>query len=465
MSRDLLIRNVEIGAEKGLDLLLRDGVIAEIGRPSAAGAAILEGRGGAMLPGLHDHHIHLLALATERQSIQLGPAQTSDRTAFESKLRAAAATMPGRFLRATQYHESVAGPLDRASLDMVLPDTPVRVQYRTGSLWVLNSAALDLVLPETAWPDCVERDNAGHATGRIWRGDAWLRSRLKSAPPDLAPIGEELARLGITGLTDTSVSTTADEAALFEVAAASGSLRQRLLLMSGDWLPSSPGEAYRIGAVKILLDEHQLGDITPMTEKIKQARQWQRNVAVHCVTATELAFALAAFDEAGAQVGDRIEHGGVIDDDALMMIRRLGLAVVTQPSFVAERGDAYLDEVEAVDQPFLYRCASLLAAGVPLAASSDAPYASPDPWKAIMAAVERRTQSGRALGLAERISRRQALDLFLRKAEVLSHIRTIAIGEKADLCLLHLPLREVLEKPDKDQVAATIVAGELIYRA
>ena len=58
-------------------------------------------------------------------------------------------------------------------------------------------------------------------------------------------------------------------------------------------------------------------------------------------------------------------------------LRRLGVTVVTQPHFVAERGDQYLVDVDPDDQPLLYPCASLRAAGVAVAAGTDAPSAGP----------------------------------------------------------------------------------------
>jgi hypothetical protein len=339
------------------------------------------------------------------------------------------------------------------------------VQYRTGSLWVLNSAALALVLPHGDWPDCVERDEAGHPTGRIWRGDEWLRTRLDDAPaPDLSTIGAELAQCGVTGVTDTSVTTGASEAALFAQARQSGALPQHLTLMSGGELAASI--AYSVGAVKILLDDHALGDMEPILAKMLQARAWKRNIAVHCVTAAELAFTLAAFNQAGTRAGDRIEHGGVIYDEALHEIQRLGLTVVTQPSFISERGDIYLSEVDPSDLPFLYRCAALLEAGIPLAASTDAPYTSADPWAAMAAAIERRSKSGMLLGGSERIAAKAAFSLFLGKADNPGGSpRRVAVGEAADLCLLHMPLAEALLKPHRDNVAATIIAGRPVYQA
>ena len=76
-------------------------------------------------------------------------------------------------------------------------------------------------------------------------------------------------------------------------------------------------------------------------------------------------------------------------------LRDLGLVVVTQPSLVAARGDQYLADVDADDVAHLWRCGSLLAAGVGVAAGSDAPYGDADPWRAIAAARDRTTAVGR----------------------------------------------------------------------
>ena len=64
-----------------------------------------------------------------------------------------------------------------------------------------------------------------------------------------------------------------------------------------------------------------------------------RPVAVHCVTRVQLVLTLAALDAAGRLPGDRIEHGAVIPAESLPDLR--GLTVVTQPHFVAERGEQY----------------------------------------------------------------------------------------------------------------------------
>jgi len=456
----LLIRNVEVEGRAGLDVRVRSGLIMEIGAGLGAGRGDeIDGRGGALIPGLADHHIHLFALAAQDGSITL--AGVGSAREFGSRVAVALQGRPaGSWLRVTGYHEAMAGDLGRDILDAIAPHHPLRVQHQTGSLWVLNSLALEAVGAEAATASCIERDAAGRTTGRIWRGDAWLRSRLADAPPSLEAVGRQLASFGITAVTDASVTTDANAAGRLAAAVRSGEIPQRLRLMSGGALEAPADGAFEVGPVKVLLDDHDLPPLDEFIAWIGRARTWFRPVAVHCVTAAELAVTLAAFEAARALPGDRIEHGGVIPAEAIPVIRELGLTVVTQPAFVAERGDRYLSEVDPAEQTDLYRCATLRAAGVPVAASSDAPYASPDPWQGIAAAVSRRTEAGQRLGETEQVSAADALSMYLGgPASPGGRSRRVMVGEPADLCLLTAPLRDVLAAPSADFVAATLVGG------
>jgi len=458
----LVLRDVEVEGRAGLDVRLEHGRIAVIAARLPPGGLEIDGQGGALIPGLADHHIHLFALAAQRDSVTLGGVDGPD--SFRLRIKSATSTRPeGAWVRATGYHERMAGDLTREALDAIAPRHRLRVQHQTGSLWVLNSLALAAVTSDDA-PPSLERGPDGAPTGRIWRGDAWLRTRIGTEPPPLAPLGRQLAAYGITRLTDASVTTDEDAAARLANAHRAGDLPQRLTLMSGGALEAPADGAFAVGPVKVLLDDHALPEFDDFTLRIAQARRWGRSVAVHCVTAGELALTLAAFETAGARPGDRIEHGGVIPAAAIAQVRALNLTVVTQPAFVRERGDRYLAEVDPAEQPDLWRCASLLAAGVPVASSSDAPYASPDPWRGVAAAIDRRTSGGQNLGLSERVSAAEALALYLGDPTTPGGPAThIEVGMPADLCLLDAPLRDVLAAPGAEQVRATFIAGGLVY--
>jgi predicted amidohydrolase YtcJ len=142
----------------------------------------------------------------------------------------------------------------------------------------------------------------------------------------------------------------------------------------------------------------------------------------------------------------------------------LDLTVVTQPAFVAARGDRYLAEVDPDDQPHLYPCASLLAAGVEVGGSTDAPFGPDDPWVAINAAMDRRTRMGAVLGADERVPARRALELFLSApSRPGGPPRRVEPGAYADLCLLDAPLDAVLSAPTARRVRMAVCRGVVTY--
>jgi predicted amidohydrolase YtcJ len=456
----LLIRDAELASERA-DLRIEAGRIAALGRGLAAapGDRVLEARGGALLPGLHDHHLHLLAWAAALGSVPCGPPAVRDERALAAALRGARGA---GFVRGVGYHESVAGALDRARIDALLPGRPVRIQHRSGALWMLNSAACRaLGLDGGADAEGVERDAAGVATGRLFRLDAWLRARLAAEPaPDLAPVGAALARAGVTGVTDATPDLAPAALAALGAARSGGVLPQHLVLLGAP----APGDGFAAGPAKLVLDERALPPLAALVTRVRAAHAGGRAVAVHCVTRAELVLALAALEEAGVRAGDRIEHASVAPPELVAWLARLGLTVVTQPGFVRSRGDDYLREVELRDRPWLYRCAGFAEAGVALGAGTDAPFGEPDPWRAMQAAVDRRTAAGEALGAAEALSPERALALFTTPAGAPGGApRRLEPGARADLCLLDRPWSRAREALASDAVAATIGTGELIW--
>jgi predicted amidohydrolase YtcJ len=129
---------------------------------------------------------------------------------------------------------------------------------------------------------------------------------------------------------------------------------------------------------------------------------------------------------------------------------------VTQPNFIAERGDQYLRDIPPDEYAQLWRVASLMDAGIPVAASTDAPFGASDPWAAMRAAVTR------MIGPAERVGPRQALQMFLGWADRPALARTIAVGEPGDMCILAVPPSDALGALASDMVVATVVGGELV---
>ncbi|OBF28366.1 amidohydrolase [Mycobacterium sp. ACS1612] len=398
------------------------------------GEQVLDAAGATAIPGLHDHHVHLRSAAAALTSARVGPAEVRDRDDLARALAAAPVGGDG-WIRAVGYHEAVAGPLDRDVLDEVSPALPVRVQHRSGVLWTLNSAGLDRV------------GLADHPDGRLRSADRSWSDNLQRNESGLADVSRRLAAAGVTGVTDATPDLEVGDVVKLMQAHRHGELLQRVHCLA-------PG--------KRILHDTQL-DLDELTAWIAERHAEEAPVAVHCVTAAQLVVTLSALRAASVHPQDRIEHAAVVPDDMVSELTNLGVTVVTQPNFVAERGDQYLTDVPAEEHHALWRLRSLLQAGVKVALSTDMPFGRGDPWATMRAAVARTTAAGARLGPQECVSAEQALTMFCGSADAPAHPRALAAGEPGDLALLSAPPAQVLDELDPQMVAATVVAGQVVF--
>ncbi len=399
--------------------------------PPHPGESVFDAAGATVIPGLHDHHVHLRAAAAALDSVQVGPAHVHSRADLARVLADAPVGTDG-WIRAVGYHESVAGTLDRAVLDTLTSAVPVRVQHRSGVLWMLNSAGLRAV----GLPD--------HPDGRVRSYESWAEAVARRETA-LVELSRRLTGYGVTAVTDATPDLGAEGIVTLADARRHGELSQHV-----HWL--APG--------KRILHDDKL-DLDELAGWITERHSAGTGVAVHCVTASQLVVTLAAWRAAGTHPDDRIEHAAVVPADSVAELVALGVLVVTQPNFVAERGDDYLVDVAPADLPALWRLATLLDAGVRVALSTDLPFGGADPWAAMRAAVYRRTPSGAVLNPGECVSAETALAMFSGSAEQPDVPRIIAPGQPGDFCVLSAPPAEVLARLDSALVAATVVAGEL----
>ncbi|WP_179476001.1 amidohydrolase family protein [Mycolicibacterium vinylchloridicum] len=404
--------------------------VAETLTPRLA-ETVFDAAGGTVIPGLHDHHVHLRAAAAALDSVQVGPATVHSRDEL-SRVLARAPVGEDGWIRAVGYHESAAGSLDRYTLDELFDAVPVRIQHRSGVLWFLNSAGLFAV----GLPD--------HPDGRLRSYDSWSDA-VARRDTSLATISRRLLSYGVTGVTDATPDLGADDIVTLTEEHRHGGLHQGV-----HWL--SPGK-------RILHDDSL--DLDELTEWIAATHRTSGAVALHCVTASQLVVSLAALRAAGTHPGDRIEHAAVVPADSITELADIGVLVVTQPNFIAERGDQYLVDVDPEDQAALWRLASLLEAGVRVALSTDLPFGGADPWAAMHAATRRAGPSGAVLNEGECVSATTALTMFTGHAERPDVPRTVDPGQPGDLCVLGASPVEVLDTLDAGLVTATIIGGHL----
>jgi predicted amidohydrolase YtcJ len=430
-------------------VLVEAGRIGRIAEHLPGSADGVECWGAALLPGLHDHHVHLLAAAAADRSVSC--ARLAGDADLRSRLRGAEPGSDG-WVRAVEFD----GDLDCLALDLVSGPRPTRLQHRSGAMWMVNSAGVDALDLDGVVVDGIERDDLGRPTGRLWRLDDWLRDRIGSdTAPDLAWLSSRLASYGVVGVTDATPSIDAKGIDMLGSA-----IEQRLTLLGA----AAPGEGYELGPRKVVLGDHALPARESLVELIRATRP--RPVAVHSVTRASLVLVLSALSEVGVVEGDRLEHAAVATPELIAWIAELGLTVVTQPSLVQIRGAEYLDRAEEDDREFLWPHRSLLDAGVRVGLSSDAPYGEINPWSSIAASVRRQTEDGRVLGARERVGSWSALRAYLTRAEDPGGPeRRVEVGELADLVLLDRTLAAALENPADVQPTLTLIDGHVIFDA
>jgi predicted amidohydrolase YtcJ len=466
--QSLLVINAEVGGQAGREIRVSAARILQVGARLARrhGEAVLDAAGGAVIPGLHDHHVHLRALVAARQSVDESAA--ADPAAFDRIItQAAAALGPGAWLRVTGWTETSAGYLDRYRLDKLTGANLARVQHRSGAMWVLNSAALRQASAADSDLAGIERDDRGVPTGRLLRLDGWLRDRLGSSlsadsfRTQLADFARRSACLGVTGFTDTTPNRDQPDVDEFTQLSSAGVIPQRLVLMAPPGLREPAADRVSLGPRKVILDDAALPEAAELASLARATHQAGSRLAVHCVTAEQLLITVAALEELGRAKGDRIEHASVVPPGYPARLAQLGVVVVTQPGFIGVRGDDYLRDVALTEQAWLYPAATLARAGVAVAAGTDAPFGPSDPWRCVTSAVTRRTPAGQVLGPAEQMSPQQALQLFLTAPEDPRRARTVAPGQPGDLCVLRVPLRPFLAQPSAEGVRACIIGAQV----
>jgi len=455
-----VITNAEVDGRL-VSVVIDGGNIVEITEDVVTlGADVVDASGGALIPGLHDHHVHLLAMAARREGIDLDPLQSPRE--FDDALRSASANSATGWLRASGYDEHRHGALDCRRLDALVGNRPLRVQHRSGLAWVVSTSGLDLLL-NGELPEGIERDAGGVPTGWLLRLDEWIADRIAPTAPSLREVGAELAAFGITGVTDATPNLGQGRLELLRSAVSDRSLPQRLVLLGVDD-PATVADFARVGPAKIVIDEVTGLDPDALGQIISAHHLKDRAVAIHAVSRAETVTAVTALALAGIHPRDRIEHGSVLPEDLDAILASGSVTVVIQPGLVGERGDHYLSSVDPVDLPFLHRAASLQSAGIAVAIGSDAPVTSADPWAAIATATTRQTRSGNVIGESERVDARTALGWYLADPlDLGGSPRRVACGNAADLCLLDVPLEQVLAAPDAAHVRMTWVGGRLVH--
>lgn len=520
-------------------VLVRGGRIAAVGpeaevvrRARELGASRTETvdlAGGLLVPGFVDAHVHPVHAGLDRAACDLSEA--GDLPGYQERVRAYAAAHPDReWITGGGWDMSAfpGGLPHRRHLDFV--DRPVYlVQSDLHAAWV-NGRALELAGIDRDTPDPpdgrIERDPDGTPSGVLHEGAMDLVGRLTPRPTErdlldaLLEAQRYLFSLGVTGWQDAIVGPYAgvdDLLPAYLSAAGSGALRAKVV--GALWWDRTRGveqieelkerrsraaglPTFRATSVKIMQDgipenftaavlepycgrggERGLSYVDPVLLKEYVAALDREGFQIHFHAIGERAVreVLDALENTSPANRHHIAHLQIIEPSDVPRLAALGVTANLQALWAChdpEMDELCIPHLGAERAAWQYPFADLVRHGTRLAAGSDWPVTSADPFQAMHVAVNRTlppddpdyaTHPGaatpflphQALDLATIMTAYTAGSAWLNR----SPAGVIAEGAPADLAVLdrdpfRLPPAEIYTT----KVEMTFVDGECVHQ-
>ncbi|MGN6654333.1 MAG: amidohydrolase [Rhodanobacter sp.] len=488
----------------------------------ADGARVVDGHGRTLLPGLIDAHGHVLELGYARNSVDLSETRSLDEAL--AKVKAYAKAHPqAKWIRGGGWNQ-VIWKLGRfptaAELDTAVADRPVWLSRVDGHAAWANSAAIKLagVTRATADPagGRIERDTQGNPSGVFVDGATELvdthvpalTAAEKAAALDTALA--EMARVGLTGVSDAGIDL--DNYRLYRQYADAHKLTARIYAMirdTGESFDAISKDGPLIGygndfltvrAVKLFADgalgsrgaamlkpysddPHNSGLLfmspATMTAKIDKAFAKGYQVGIHAIgdranreVLDSFAAAYRSHPQAKA-LRNRVEHAQIVSLQDIPRFVPLQLIASMQPTHATSDMNMAEDRVGHERIQGAYAWQRFLKQGTVIAAGSDFPVESPNPFYGLYSAVTRQDHQGQPPGgwyPQQDLSLTQALRAFTLDAAYAEHaenrIGTLEPGKWADFILVdHDIFKDPTSKLWNTQVLQTWVGGRQVYAA
>jgi predicted amidohydrolase YtcJ len=495
----------------------------EVTADAAPGARVVDAGDAAIVPGIHDFHLHLTGMARTRREVDLAGA--GDVASIAERIHAAIERQPGGgWVTGGRWEEDALGG-DLSPLEAAAGDRPVLLTAHDGhSAWASGAARRAAGIDDGA--DTIpggrqERDASGALTGVV-RERAMLpllhaAERLEGTAlgDAIAETVDDLLRWGITGATDAgdydADRGTGPFSALGESFSRAWEARDRIdgrlrltmdipaaALATAAELGLATGTALdartlRMGWAKLYADgtlgsgtaalfaprscdgaaADDLGilrlDPAELDTIVAAARGAGIGIAGHAIgdraAATVLDAIARAAPRAASAPPDRLEHAQLVRPIDRARFAELDVTASVQPiHLVSDRETAERCWKGRLAHAYAYR--SLADAGARLALGTDAPIESANPWPNLLAAVRRdgwRTDECLALPAALRAATLGPAVGMGRSDE--GHL---AIGARADLAILSCDLPALLagdERLADVSAALTVVDGEEVHRS
>jgi predicted amidohydrolase YtcJ len=490
--------------------------VAKLARGAPA-ARVLDAKGGMVLPGFIDSHVHFVTGGFRLSSVQLRDAQTP--AEFIARIKAYAAAIPaGAWITGGDWdHQNWGGELpSRDWIDSVTPNNPVWVSRLDGHMALANGAALAAAGVTRSTADVeggtIVRDASGNPTGIMKDNAESIVDKVEPPPArELSDRALDAAMHYVAerGVTSVHNMGTFEDLATFERARRAGRLITRIYAVTpiAQWerlrdmvATRGRGDAWlRIGGLKGFVDgslgSHTAAMFAPfvdspadsglLVENPEDLYRWTHDadrarlqVIVHAIGDRAIHVQLDIFDRVEKENGPRdrrfrIEHAQHLLQADIPRVAQLGVVPSMQPYHAIDDG-RWAERVigpERIKTTYAFR--SLLDAGARLAFGSDWFVAPPTPLEGIYAAVTRRTLDDRNPAgwvKEQKIGVEDALRAYTVNAAFASFddgIKgSLERGKLADLVILDRDITQIPPETIRDaRVLMTVVAGRVVFEA
>lgn len=505
-------------------VVTRGDKIVYVGNDSTAlsfagpGSRIIDGRGGSLLPGFNDSHLHLLGLGLSMSNIDcrdlLGLPALQAKVAARVREASADEVILGRGWDQNKYPGATYP--SRFDLDEVAPHHPVILFRACGHVLVCNSRALQLANINDGVEDVeggsFDRTPAGELTGVLReKAMSFVLSALPKSSPEvirtaLLRAAEHALSHGITtaqthdgnGNDWEEVARAYHELALpLRVNLLFNLDRSEIMSFGPTMLAANSRDEQRVGVktIKIMADGSLGARTAALSEPyhddpnntglsyytqeafddlVRVAHQAGFQVAVHAIgdyTADQAITAIERAQGSDTTRRHRLIHCQILRRDLVERMSQANIVAEIQPIFVTTDLHWTEDRVGKERLRHAYAWRSLLEFGVNCAGGSDCPVEIIAPLAGITAAVTRSDNNGNPPEgwlPEQKLTVREAVALFTVGSAYAEHMEgckgQIRPQYLADLVLLAKNVETVEARHIRDiKIALTMVAGHIAY--
>ncbi|WP_085299147.1 amidohydrolase [Cognaticolwellia mytili] len=487
--------------------------------PSAKELTIIDGQGKTLIPGLIDAHGHILSYGLSLLRADLVNSSSEqdaiNKTLTYAKANAGLTWIQGRGWNQTQW-PSNAFPSAK-SLDKVFPDQPVWLKRVDGHAGWANSKAMALagITKTTVSPEGgdIIKDENGEPTGifidnamaLIDNGIAPLT--MKQQKQVLVKAMDSLASYGLTSVHDAGIDS--NNITAFKELSQEGEMSIRinamLYLPSNNWQQTltagqyqSNDDMFTFNSVKIQADgalgsrgaaliedysDHPghkgllLNTPKEFEYLVKTAMQQGFQVNSHAIGDNANKLVLDTYEKQikaskSQRLRHRVEHAQVLRLADIPRFAELDIIASMQATHATSDKNMAQDRLGKERILGAYAWRKLLNANAVIAAGSDFPVESPNPFYGLHASITRQDHNNSPQGgwfAEEKMTPLEAFRSFTVDAAYSGHqekiIGSLATGKKADFVLLE---QNLFEMPEQDiwqmAVEKTWVNGKLVYQ-